>query len=325
MSLVPSEIDHQDDSSDPDRAAMRISGFTISVMMSMLAAGFAVVGFFAFQQLPGGAPAHATAPPALLEDDKIAAVEVDKTTQNGSEGAEGAVVSSAEAQRQEDAASARDEADDMRVADVDPVPGEPLTPTIKPQNRSTPTVMIDPTIIDAEPSTPDTSSDERTVETGNAADDAQQVRRVEARPLANETTVEASEPEPSDPQPAADTGAAREPVTPESRLVSNAPIDDVAAPQTQSSATPIDALAGSHVVQVGSFRSEAEAMADWSRMQTQFDDLLAGKTFDIQTADLGERGVYYRLRVGPFAGNDNAQAYCRTLTARGKACLAVRH
>lgn len=104
-----------------------------------------------------------------------------------------------------------------------------------------------------------------------------------------------------------------------------------ATPPTNASATsprPVvrtrtaaDALSGSHVLQVGAFRSDAEALAQWARMQANMGDFLEGKSEDIERADLGDRGVYHRLRIGPFATSAAASEYCAGLKARGQDCL----
>lgn len=92
-------------------------------------------------------------------------------------------------------------------------------------------------------------------------------------------------------------------------------------PASSAAATSGNAQAGTHVVQVGAFRSNDEAMAQWSRMQTKLGDFLAGKGPDVEVADLGERGVYHRLRVGPFSSSDDAKTYCAGLKERGQDCL----
>lgn len=85
---------------------------------------------------------------------------------------------------------------------------------------------------------------------------------------------------------------------------------------------PIDsALSGTHVVQVGAFRSDQEALSQWSRLQARMGDYLAGKSQDIERADLAERGVYHRLRIGPFNSSDEAKDYCAGLKERGQDCL----
>ncbi len=99
------------------------------------------------------------------------------------------------------------------------------------------------------------------------------------------------------------------------------------APQPATAPEPVfanensDALSGSHVVQVGAFRSNGEADAYWSGMETKLGDYLQYKSKHVEVADLGERGVYYRLRVGPFMSAEAAKTYCSGLKERGQDCL----
>jgi cell division septation protein DedD len=105
------------------------------------------------------------------------------------------------------------------------------------------------------------------------------------------------------------------------------------APTSASASTPTEtpkptvtfrssgALTGSHLIQIGAFRSEAEALGQWSKLQGKLGSYLEGKSDDIERADLGEKGVYYRLRVGPFASADEAKTYCAGLKERGTDCL----
>ncbi|MEZ5895787.1 MAG: SPOR domain-containing protein [Parvularculaceae bacterium] len=97
-------------------------------------------------------------------------------------------------------------------------------------------------------------------------------------------------------------------------------------PEPKPATTPTvsyngDALSGSHLVQVGAFRSEAEADGQWTKLQGKLGDYLAGKSDDVERADLGAKGVYYRLRIGPFASADDAKTYCAGLKDRGTDCL----
>ena len=123
-----------------------------------------------------------------------------------------------------------------------------------------------------------------------------------------------SEPEP---EPAPVT---REPVQQD-------PEPQVTPPASSEPATPVTttsasgALAGTHLVQVGAFRSDAEAQTYFSSMQSRFSTLLSGKAPDVQRADLGSRGIYYRLRVGPFDSKSAADNYCARLKAGGQDCL----
>lgn len=110
-----------------------------------------------------------------------------------------------------------------------------------------------------------------------------------------------------------------EPVTTPSVSPSLAPTQspNVAVPTP----TAAGALSGTHLVQVGAFRSEDEANGVWGRMETKLGGYLATKSKDIEVADLGDKGTFYRLRIGPFSSSDAAKTYCVGLKERGQDCL----
>ncbi len=81
------------------------------------------------------------------------------------------------------------------------------------------------------------------------------------------------------------------------------------------------ALVGSHLVQIGAFRSQEEADGQWSKLQGKLGAYLDGKANDGERADVGDKGVFYRLRIGPFASADEAKTYCAGLKERGTDCL----
>lgn len=81
-----------------------------------------------------------------------------------------------------------------------------------------------------------------------------------------------------------------------------------------------DALAGSHVVQVGAFGSNAEAETQWARLQSKLGDYLSGKSYNVEEAVVNGR-EYHRLRIGPFDTSDDAKSYCTGLKERGQDCL----
>ena len=93
------------------------------------------------------------------------------------------------------------------------------------------------------------------------------------------------------------------------------------ATSAQPIAAPGNALSGTHLVQVGAFRSQGEADGHWSKMQGKHGGFLDGKAKDVEVADLGAKGVYYRLRVGPFASAEAAKTWCADLKERGTDCL----
>ena len=80
---------------------------------------------------------------------------------------------------------------------------------------------------------------------------------------------------------------------------------------------------GKYVVQLGAFRSEEQALATWTKIRKRLSLVMDGATPDVQKADLGEKGVYYRLRAAAFASRAHAIAFCDSLKAKGQDCLVV--
>ena len=103
------------------------------------------------------------------------------------------------------------------------------------------------------------------------------------------------------------TEQAVQPVTPE--------------PVAPTSSAPA-ANTGDFVVQLSSQRSEDGARTNFRRLQ-QRHSVLAGYSLNIQRADLGDRGVYHRVRVGPFARSD-ANTLCERVKSQGGDCIVRR-
>jgi len=80
---------------------------------------------------------------------------------------------------------------------------------------------------------------------------------------------------------------------------------------------------GSFQVQLSALRSREAAESAWSRMQSSAPDLFVGANLDIQRADLGAKGVFYRLRVGTFPNREAAKGFCADVKAAGKDCMVV--
>lgn len=94
-----------------------------------------------------------------------------------------------------------------------------------------------------------------------------------------------------------------------------------AASVNRASGTIPSATSGAYVVQVASFKGADLATGGWETLVRKNKDLLANLRPDIQLADLGNRGIYYRLRIGPFATKADAQSLCNALKARRQDCL----
>ena len=76
-------------------------------------------------------------------------------------------------------------------------------------------------------------------------------------------------------------------------------------------------------VQLGAYRSQGEAEANWQRLISASNDLLGTLKPNIVKAEIAGKGTYYRLRTSVPDGQD-AGAFCRALQARGLDCVVVK-
>ena len=80
---------------------------------------------------------------------------------------------------------------------------------------------------------------------------------------------------------------------------------------------------GNFLVQIMAVRSEDEAALAWAQLEEAKREMLVGSIPNIQRADLGARGVFYRLRVDGFAERAEASRFCDALKARQQDCIVV--
>lgn len=93
-------------------------------------------------------------------------------------------------------------------------------------------------------------------------------------------------------------------------------------PKPQREVKP--AAGGKMVVQLGAYRSHDEAESNWKKIQDKNSSMLSGRSHVIVRADLGTKGVFYRLRIPGFSDMGSAQDFCHKLSARGQACMATK-
>ena len=60
-----------------------------------------------------------------------------------------------------------------------------------------------------------------------------------------------------------------------------------------------------------------ESLKQFADMQQKYGTILSNKTPDIREANLGEKGTYHRLMVGPPGSRDSASSVCTQLKAEG--------
>lgn len=80
---------------------------------------------------------------------------------------------------------------------------------------------------------------------------------------------------------------------------------------------------GNYVVQIASVPNAADADGVWNRLQARYETIVGSYVQDVQSVDLGERGTWYRLRVGYFATSDDATTVCNQLKDAGQDCLVA--
>ncbi|HEY8696615.1 MAG TPA: SPOR domain-containing protein, partial [Rhizomicrobium sp.] len=81
--------------------------------------------------------------------------------------------------------------------------------------------------------------------------------------------------------------------------------------------------AGGFVLQVGAYKSDAEARAAWRAYEARH-PLVGGYEPDIRRVELAGKGTWYRLRIGAFANSAESAALCEKLKADGATCFPAK-
>ena len=88
-----------------------------------------------------------------------------------------------------------------------------------------------------------------------------------------------------------------------------------------AAAQPSPAKAGESRIQLASVRTEEAAVQEWNRIKRANSDLLGNLSATPVRADLGEKGIFYRVLSGPVA---DAERVCRELNQRNVGCVIAR-
>lgn len=101
-----------------------------------------------------------------------------------------------------------------------------------------------------------------------------------------------------------------------------AALPPAAAPSAPAVTAPVGG--GAMMVQLAALKDEASARQAWSKAVAANGDLLGNLSLDIQRADLGDKGVFYRVRAKGLRTADEAKGLCEKLAARKVGCIVVR-
>ncbi len=98
------------------------------------------------------------------------------------------------------------------------------------------------------------------------------------------------------------------------------------APVKMAAAAPAakPAASAGYVLQIGAYKSRADADTAWKVYKAKHAALLSAYSDDVQQADLGAKGIWYRLRISGFADKDMATSVCDRLKADGGVCIPGR-
>ncbi len=101
-----------------------------------------------------------------------------------------------------------------------------------------------------------------------------------------------------------------------------APAPTAAAVRT--AAAPASPASGKgYFLQIGAYKSQDDADAAWRAFRSAH-PAAAAYDSNVKAADLGDKGVWYRLRIGAFSDKDAAAAACAKLKSEGASCFPAR-
>jgi hypothetical protein len=127
-------------------------------------------------------------------------------------------------------------------------------------------------------------------------------------------------PRPADRSALASAGSTSAPVASTAAVTPNAPASTPLVAVTQPAASTGSNAAA--YVQLSSQRTEADAQASLRSVQSRWGNLFQGGSLEIQRADLGQRGIYYRVRL-PASSLQSANQICASIKSNGGDCFAT--
>jgi hypothetical protein len=122
-------------------------------------------------------------------------------------------------------------------------------------------------------------------------------------------------PPPATPAPA--RVAATSVVPAETQPATSAASVPPAAKKVKPAAKSTPSGANGYVAVLSSRKSRMDALKAYADMQQKYGDVLANKPADVQEADLGDKGLWYRAVVGPPGSREAATSLCGQLKSAG--------
>jgi cell division protein FtsN len=143
-----------------------------------------------------------------------------------------------------------------------------------------------------------------------------------AAPVSQAPAPQASEPAPQAATVPAPTEEPQNPTATAEPEPAQAPAAEEAAPAEKPAAVK-PASKGAYVLQLQALRDEKSARASWAHLTKRY-AALSGHALDIERADLGDKGVWYRVRAAGFATKAAATSTCAKLKSAGQDCIVKK-
>ncbi|PZP55482.1 MAG: hypothetical protein DI586_06750 [Micavibrio aeruginosavorus] len=171
-------------------------------------------------------------------------------------------------------------------------------------SKSEPITDINDLKLDSEPAEEELSAPPQTFSEPVAQPVAQPVAKVET------AKVETIKKEPKETASIIDT------------LKADSKPKELPVPKTETSKAAPMPSGGSTYIQLAAVKSEAEASSQWAKFKAKNPELGA-LSMRTQKADLGPKGIFYRIQAGPLSAA-NATKTCTAIKGRGGSCIIAK-
>lgn len=115
------------------------------------------------------------------------------------------------------------------------------------------------------------------------------------------------------------------PQTDQQEAAPRPPVEQPAPPQNVYEEPTLPSVkfdqTGKYLVQVAALRDVGSAELAWSQLSESYPEMFEGSRLDIERADLGASGIFYRVRVSAFSTREDADAFCDELESYGESCM----
>lgn len=80
---------------------------------------------------------------------------------------------------------------------------------------------------------------------------------------------------------------------------------------------------GTYLVQLAAFQNRDNAEKAWQRIQDKHKNVLGNQKLQLQRKRIPDKGIFWRVRTGPFPNRATADDLCGQLKDRGQPCLVM--